>query len=386
MCSSSPDTSGMNDAARQSASTSKEALDWFKQVYANEAPDRAAATQRDNAVADAQTNAMNFATQEAKDLSQRRKTVAEPLEDQIITDARSYDTPERRAAERAAAQAGVESSFDNARQDQIRQFARQGMDLTGPAAAVLQNQQAMAKAKAVAGATYAADHNVEQQGHARMMDAAGLTKGIVSGQATQQGLATQAGQGATQATGASLQAENSGVPMMQAGYGAALQGQQIAGNLYGQAGQLQTQAKGSMMNGLAGLGQAAGYMFGQSSKRVKMDMEPMSPEEALAANNKLDVQSWKYKPGEGPAPGGGAQDDGGKTYVGPYAEDVQREFGNDVAPDGAMVNLNKMADNNAKSIQALTGELDQLEQKIAKIKGQHRGRAKPESRARAHME
>lgn len=377
-----PNTDGINQAAVQSSATSQEALKWFQDTYAAEAPQRAAAEDRANKVADSQTAAMDFATQEAKDLSDRRKNVAQPLEDQIITDAQGYDTPERRAAARAEAAAGVQSAYGRAQQAQTRQQARMGVDLTSAQNAALMQDAALSKAKAEAGATYMADRNVEQQGHARMMDAAGLTKGIVGSQATQQQIAGASGTGALQASNASLQATNSGTPLMQVGYTSALQGQQTAGNLYGQAAQIQAGGGNQWAQAAAGAGgimQGLGAIY--SSKRLKMDKTPISDEEALAANNRLDVQAWKYKPGAVPG-------DDGQTKVGPYAEDVKREFGDDVAPNGEMVDMKAMADNNGKSIDALTKMLDKLQAEVAMLEKQRKPAAKKAdaARGRARME
>jgi len=379
-CGDEPDYSGINDAARTSANLSAEQLAWFKQVYADQAPQRAAAEQRADKVANSQVAAMDFATQEAKDLSARRRGVAEPLEDQIIADARGYDTAKRRADAREEARAGVEAAYGRAQQGQTRQLARMGVNLGGPAAAAMLQDANLAKAKASAGATYTADRNVEQQGHARMMDAAGLTKGIVGSQATQQQIAAGAGTGALQATNASLGATNSGTPLMQAGYSGALQGQQVAGNLYGQVAQIQAgggNGMANMMQGVGGIMQGYGAMTAASSKRLKMGKQSISDEEALEANNRLDVEQWQYKPGA-------VQGEQGQTHVGPYAEDVQREFGDDAAPGGQMVNLEEMAENNAKSIEALTKMLDKIDAEVAMLAKQRTKPAAPQ-RTRARM-
>jgi hypothetical protein len=114
---------------------------------------------------------------------------------------------------------------------------------------------------------------------------------------------------------------------------------------------------GQMMQGAGGMMQGIGAM---SSKKLKTDKKPADDEAALAAVNKTPVGTWKYKPG--------VADEG--KHVGPYAEDVQRTMGNDVAPDGKMVNLTAMQRINQQAIRKLTKELAGLNSKIAGLEGQ----------------
>jgi hypothetical protein len=372
-----PDTSGINNAAVMEAKTGQDALDWFKSTYADTADERAAATARDAKIADAQIAGMEFANTEAQAAAARRRQT-EGREDQLIADAQAYDTPERRAAARAEAAASVEGAAGRAQQAQTRQFARQGMDLTGPQSAALSQDANLQKTKLLSGATYAADRNVEQQGYARKMDAVNLTKGIGTTQATQQQIATQAGTAGAAATGSGLQATYSGVPMMQTGFNTALNATQASGNLYGTQAQLQSGGGNNLAGAMSGVGsimQGIGAIYGSSSKRVKMDKQPVSDDEALEAVNSVPVEKWKYRPGMG--------DEG--AHVGPYAEDVQQTMGDEVAPDGAAVNLNAMQANNGQALKALAAELAELEAQVAALtQGAQRSAKKP-ARERARM-
>lgn len=87
-----------------------------------------------------------------------------------------------------------------------------------------------------------------------------------------------------------------------------------------------------------------------SDERCKEDKQ------ALDGIDALDVEQWRYKPG--------VADEG--THIGPYAQDVQREFGDEVAPGGVRLNgpaLNHYADD---AIRALMRKVDQLEALIGK--------------------
>ena len=102
-------------------------------------------------------------------------------------------------------------------------------------------------------------------------------------------------------------------------------------------------------NGTMGaLGTVAGAYLARSSKEVKTDKEPISDAGALAGLTKIPVDKWDYKPGV---------EDGG-THVGPYAEDVQQQFGDQAAPGGKAIDLISM---NGITIAALKG----LEKKVA---------------------
>lgn len=354
-----PDTSGINQAAVDTAALSREALDWAKQQYADQAPERAAASARASAVADAQVGAMNFATDEARRLSQRSQSVFEPLENRIVADSQAFDTPERRAQASAEARADVESAFGSAQDANTRALRRTGSSSGGRAQALMADW-ALNKAKASAGASTAAVKGVEQQGYARRMDAVGLGKGVVGSQATQQQIATQSGNGAVGAGGAALAASNSGIPMMQGAYSTGLGGLQTMGNLYGQAAKITADANAgnnaAMMQGIGGIAQGIGSYYG-SSKKLKHKNREIDEDEALEAVNKTPVEGWDYKQGVADS----------STHVGPYAEDVQRNSGDRAAPRGVMVSMTELGKQNTNAIKALTRQIEEVEKQIAEL-------------------
>jgi hypothetical protein len=352
-----PDTSGINDSARSAAETNRRALDWFVGEADRTRGQRDQQAARADQVAGAQLDAMQFATQEARDLAERRRTVAQPLEDRIIRDAEAFDTPERRQAAAADAVADVDRGFSATQAATGRSLARSGIAPGGAKSMAMMQDVALEGAKARAGAATNAVRSVEQQGYARRMDAAGLTKGIVGNQATMQSIAQNAGAGAVQAGAAGLNANMAGADLMRQGFNTSLQGNQIAGNLYGQSAQLTSGSAADMMGGIGGLMQGIGAIWGKSSSESKTDKKPVSDEEVLKATTELDNKTWKYKPGEG---------DGGE-HIGPMAEDVRAKFGDGVAPQGAMVNLVAMNRNNAKAMKALADELEKVEAELAQL-------------------
>lgn len=364
-----PDYSGMNRAAEASAQVSRDALNWFQQEYARTAPDRAAAEQRANAVSDAQLTGMRTATRLAEEADQRNKTVFQPLEDKLVGDAKTYDTPERRAEAAARAAADVEGSFGIAQADLNRALMRSGAD---PAASASMLQQAaLAKAKARAGATTGAAQNIEQQGYARMMDAASLGRGLPGTQATQQQIATQSGNSSAANAQQALQAQMSGAGLMSQGFNTALQGNAQAGQLYGQVANLQAQQSNN--DGLWGaIGGVAGSMLGgpaggvlmkslTSDRNVKKNTgKPADADKALAEVNALPVEEgWQYDLAKG------GPDDGGVRHTGPMAQDVRAVMGEKTAPGGKAIDVVSMNGKILAGMQALTKRVKKLEQQEA---------------------
>lgn len=351
MCSDAPDTSGVNDAAEANAAVAKDALDWFKgeAERTQGQRDQTAATQ--NQVAQSQLDAMNTQTGIAKDYNDYNKTTFRPLEQRIVTDSQNYDTEGRREAAADSATADVRSATTRAMGASSRNLARMGQSMGG----INSVKQAQMAALAEAGAATGARRNVEATGRAMRMDAASLGRGLPSAQATAMQTGTAAGNSAVGASGAANGTAASAADLMGRGFNTGVAGNQSSGNLYGQAADLSSRSNmGGMMAGVGGLMQGMGAM-GWSSKRLKKRGGRMSDEAALQANNRLQNDTWTYKDG--------VADSG--THGGPYAEDVNREFGDEAAPGGDMVNLKVMAENNSKSIAALTKRAELIERELA---------------------
>ncbi len=166
LCGSKTDTSGMNAAALANSQVAKDALDWYKQAYADQAPLRQQAADKALAVSDAQLASMKQNDAISNDYWNYQKDTFRPLEGKIIADAQSFDSPERQNQNAARANADVQQTFD----------AGQGQ---------------MQRAAALAGASNKARTDTELQGYARKMDAANLGRNLASNQATSAGVAGQ---------------------------------------------------------------------------------------------------------------------------------------------------------------------------------------------------
>jgi hypothetical protein len=360
-CSDGPDMSGVAAAAQANADLGKEALAFYKQAYADQAPARDQAAANANAISQSQLGLMNASLAQSNAYQQDRDTLYRPLEQGIVAGAQNYDTAARRESEATAAAADVQKAGAAQQAALQRQQSSMGVNPNSGRAQALQSQQSLGMATATAGAMNAARKNVEQQGYARKMDAANLGRGIASNQATSANIALNAGNSSASNGAMGLQAAQSGSATMGQGFNSALSANQSAGNLYGQAAQLQA---GASANNMAGLGQLAGLGLGayqagmfSSSKKLKHQKRPMSEEQALDGIKGLKVEQWDYKPGVA---------DGG-THIGPYAEDVRRGLGDAVAPGGKMLDAREMSRANTMAIQALTKRAAMLERELQRL-------------------
>lgn len=349
-----PDTSGVNQAAVETAALGREALQWFKTEYANTADERAAAEQRANAISDAQLASMNYALGQAKDAEAYNKSTFRPLEQRLVADAQTYDTAERRNSEAASAVAEVNRQVGAQRVATQQELARAGVSPESAKTQAIMDAGDINAAKAAAGADFTARKNVEQQGYARMADAASLGRNLPSQQATQQALSGTAGSGSLQASQQALQARMSGAGLMQAGFSSGIQGASTSGSLFGQATGLQNQARGQ------DLGVVTSMISALSDEDKKKDTNtPADPDEALEEINEVPVMDgWSYDPAKG------GPDEGGRKHTGPMAADVQASMGDAVAPGGKVINLVDMNGKLLAGMQALTKRVEKVERRV----------------------
>lgn len=356
MCSDSPDTSGMNAAALANAEIAKDALAWYKQVYAENAPAREKAADYAYQVADQQLASSKLNDSISKDYWDYQKGTFRPLEQGIVTDAQNYDTAARREAKADQATADVGMQVALAQQAQNRDLARKGVMPGSGKMLAMSNQMALGEAAAKAGAANKAREQVELQGYARKMDAANLGRNLASNQATSAGVALNAGNSAVNNAGVPLVQSNAAVQTAGQGFNTAIQGNNSAGNLYGQAAQLESQDSGiwGALGTVAGGWAAGGFKMPTSDKNAKKNIKPVSDEQALNAVKSTPVSSWDYKPGQG---------DGG-SHVGPMAQHVQKTMGEQAAPGGKQIDLITMNGMNMAATAALARKVDKLAKKV----------------------
>lgn len=237
-----PDMSGQNAAALAQAEMSKEQLAWAKSIYAETAPDRAAASSRAAQVSDLQLDAMRKQTALTDDYAEYNKTTFRPLEKQMVAEAAGYDTPERRAAASAEAMATVQQQVSSQRDSSARSLERSGVTPGSGKALALQNQIDIGAAGLKAGASNMAAKQVETMGAAKKADAVSLGRGLAANQATSAGMAlTQGNSSSAQlASIGGIQAQGNSI--MTSGFAGAQNGMAGAANTYGSIANTQMKA------------------------------------------------------------------------------------------------------------------------------------------------
>lgn len=257
MCCDKPDTSGMNAAAQANAEIAKEALAFYKQQYAEGAPERAAANARAQAVSDAQLRSMDFNDQVSRDQWQEITQTYRPLERKIVAEAENYDTSARRESEAQRAGADINAQVAAQREQSNRANASMGVAPGSGRALALQAQGDVAAAAARAGAMTGARDKVELQGYARRMDAANLGRNLASNQATSAGVALNAGNSSAANGQASMAIRAAGANLMGQGFNTGMAGYNSSGQMYGQIAQMDAAGKAAMYGALGQLGGSA---------------------------------------------------------------------------------------------------------------------------------
>jgi hypothetical protein len=351
-CSDAPDMSGANAAALATAELSKEQLAWAKQIYAETAPDRAAATQRANAISDAQLASMQQSDAIAKDLYAYSTGTFRPLEEKMVADAQSFDTPARRAAERAKATAGIETQLSAQRQATIQDNMRRSVNPSSMKMQALQGTMDIQAAKLKAGASSMADEKIEQLGYARTADAASLGRNLATDRVNATNAALTAGNSSSANGQASGNITAQGANIMQTGFAGATSAMASAGSQYANIANIQGQDNG-FMGALGTLGGAAISKY--SDVTMKEDIAPVDEEQALAAVQETPVSSWAYKAGTM-----GAAEGGTDKKVGPMAQDVNASMGEQVAPGGKKIDLVSMNGVLMAAVKGLAKKVDSI--------------------------
>lgn len=359
----------IGQAAAANAEVGREYLAWYKAKDAAEAPMRQEAANIALDMARKQIATSDKQAGYADDTRAYELSTFRPLEKKIAADALGYDTAERRDSEAAQAQADVGTAADAARGNMVREVTSRGGDVNSGNFTAGLAGMGVREAAVQASAGNTARKNVETIGAAKLADAANLGRGIASTNATQTQLGLQAGNSGVNNAQVPGQMSNQQTAAYGAAAGTAMQGNSSAGQMMlGQYNATkETDNSGALLGAIgtvagayfggpagAAAGGKIGSSFGGSDKNSKKDRKPVGPELSLAAIRKLPVESWKYKPGA-------ASDDGGKTHVGPMAQDVNRSLGNVTAPDGTKIDLISMNGHTINAVKALDKRLLRLE-------------------------
>jgi len=351
-----PDTSRQDAVAEQMANQSADQFAWAQAQWEAEAPMRAEAMRISSEVAGEQMATMRQQREIADDYWKYQQGTFRPLEKRIVSDAENFDTPERRSAAITDAMAGAEQQLSLARASNNRNMTRMGVNPNSPKFGLSNNAMSLGAASAKAAAGQQAGNNIEQQGYARRMDAASLGRNLPANQATAAQIGIQAGNSAAGNAQNPVSIGNNAISLMNQSAATANSGLSGAASIYGQSTNQRMQAGDNSglfgALGAIGGGLAANPLLFSSDMNVKTDRKPVKSELSLAAIRKIpDSESWRYKDDSQYA-------DGGKTHVGPMAQDVNKAMGDDVAPGGKAIDLVSMNGHTLNAIKALDKKVD----------------------------
>lgn len=292
------------EAAEVAAAVQREQLAWAKEQYAK---DFAA----NKEITDAYLPLVKLQADAAIADRKRYETQFQPLEDQMIKEAKEYATPERQQQEAAKAVAAVDQQYEMARQAAEANLQSYGIDPGQMRAGALDLGTRIQEAANKAGAAETARTNVENVGRALRSEAVNVGKGYPGNVAGAVQTATQTGQsgvGANLSTTASG-AATMGTPVQWGG----LQAQHLGnwGSYNANIYSTQTQAETARANtGIWGaVGNVAGRALGAwiSDPDAKENMR-----EVGALDDGTPVYAFNYKGGDTP------------TQIGVSADDVER--------------------------------------------------------------
>lgn len=368
-----PDYSGIASANEKSAELAKEAADnqlaFSKEQYDFLKPYIQKQLQTGQDVAAQQQTDAAKASGRADQQWSQYQTTFQPIEEKMAQEAMDYGNAADQ--ERSAGQAAtdVTQQFQSQRAAAQRQLTSMGVKPNAGNFMAANREMDASEAAARAAAMTGTRQAVKDKGVSLRAGAAAFGRNQTNTAGQQVGLSTGSGSAATQSAGAGVGSTMAAGSQVAGGYGAqigaansAVQANLGLGGLMNSAYGNQAQMYGSQMAGLGQLmGTAAGF-YGKpqgsgavaSSRDFKESKAPVDTGDAVEAFKRLDVDSWKYRDGIA---------DGGR-HVGPYAEDVQRELGDEVAPGGKQIDMISMSGAQTAAIKGLAEKLDEQDEAI----------------------
>lgn len=362
MCSDSPDPDPLiGQAAMANADIAKEALQYYREKDAAQAPRQAQMDDLTTKLANQQISTSEFNDQMARDQWSRYQAQGIPAEDAMYADAANYDS--KAELDKAAGQAAtdVDTSLAMANDARRRTLARQGVNPADGRSLSMEQDAATQGGLLKASAMNQARDSRENQAIMLRKDAASFGRGATGTAAQTFGVASAAGGQASGAVGAAIGAANQTTATNGAGFGTAVSANNSAGSLMNTQYSTQVQQAGqggigSVMSGLGSLGSGLGSMGVKaamfSDENMKEDREPVDGRAALSGIQATNVEKWRYK-ADSPAA------DGGKQHIGAMAQDLQKNLGDDVS-NGTTVDVISAIGANMAATKELAKKVDRL--------------------------
>jgi hypothetical protein len=313
-----PLASASKESAEIMASLGREQLGFARQQYSDLAPIV-------RGLADQQAQAQEEQMRQAQDYYDYAQQTFRPVEQGIVRRAQEFNTEAYREqlAQKAAAEAG--RAFGITQDASERAMASMGVNPASGRFAGMQSQNQLGLTAQRTGAMTGARQQAEQMGYARLLDAAGLGRGLPGLSTAAYGGATGAGSAAAGTymapgnqymTGMAqgINTIGSGRGMLQSGQSTILNNQ---ANLYGQSMQTRGEVAGSIFG--AGGRMLAASPFITSDIRLKTNIKPTG----IDSRTNLPTYEFAYKA----APT--------LRYRGVMAQDVEKLYPQAVSEDAS---------------------------------------------------
>lgn len=356
-----PDYSPLANASKESAeimaNLGREQLAESKRQYDSNS---AVAKQ----VVDAQLGIMRDTNEQGQDYYDYMKGTFRPVEEGLVKDAVDFSTAGAREQFSRDAVADLERAQSGEQAQSERAMASMGVNPNSGRFAGMQRAQTIMNAGTRAGVATNARERADALGFAKRMDVVGIGRNLPGASTASYQVATGAGNSAVgnqmapggqllngMAQGASITGQ--GLSMQNQGL-ATIAGMQT--NSYNAGLSDNSGGIGSVLGAagaVASMGGSGGFGW-WSSKKLKTDKQPIDAEVITKGLQKIPVEAWRYKEGAG--------DEG--EHIGPYAEDVHREFGNTAAPGGKMVDPITLTGLAIASAKDSADRLDRIEKKL----------------------
>lgn len=315
-------------------------------------------------------------SQQDRDWMLTRRDKLSGVQDQLVADAEEFNQGERQDQLARDAMADVTAGFDSAQSQADRALAARGVRADSGAALALRNQNTVQKGVALAGAANAARQGAKAEGRALVDRANNALAGYPSMGMGATGAGAGFGANAVNVANAGTAGQNASLT---AASGVAGQMGQNATSMHSAQGNYQTNMMGLQQKAqqsdnqlMSSLGSAAGMMMMFSDRKMKTKVRGLRRGEARDIVDATPVKEWQYKD-DSPAA------DGGARHVGPMAQDLQRTAGDDVAPDGKMIDVISANGINMAAIQDVSSDLKQLEHKVDRVLNKRGGIKRKES-------
>lgn len=253
-------------AALKNAQLGEDWLNFAKEQFAAGNVRQDEMDELSNKVIEQQLSTQDRSNQWALEDRTRYKDVFQPLQDEFIETAKTYDSPERQAQMAAEAKADVLKSADTQQQINQRQMASMGINPASGRFAGITRATDLNTALASAGAQNNARTMVRDKAIALKADAINVGAGLPSQSAAASGLGLTAGNSAVGNQGATNQNYYANRGVMTSGFGGAMQGYanqgNILNNLYGNQVNAWSAQQQANATSSAGVGQMVGSLAG----------------------------------------------------------------------------------------------------------------------------